>query len=139
MNDRVMGESAEVPSVRKVHKVPHGITPAAKKGLAAPSLDKRTARERVLYGQGVYFTDQPPKSIALLGHCNRCCPSSTPLATALTSRCRTQPEDERWALACDNLASGTRRRPRTHPKTRALTPLPPLIKFPVVELGSWLD
>ena len=79
MNDRVMGESAEVPSVRKVHKVPHGITPAAKKALAAPStaknqsLDKRTPRERVLYGQGVYFTDQPPKSIALLGHCNRCC------------------------------------------------------------------
>ena len=59
---RIMGESAEVPALRKVHKVNHGITPAAKKGLAAAStaksqsLDKRTPRERVLYGQGVYFT-----------------------------------------------------------------------------------
>ena len=42
-------------------------------------------------------------------------------------------------LRCDNLASGTRRRPRTHPKTRGLMPLPPLIKFPVVELDLWLD
>lgn len=62
----------------------HGFTAAAKKARLAPSTasnrsrDERTHREKVLYGHGVYLTDQPPESIVVCfpfqagisrGHC----------------------------------------------------------------------